>query len=130
MSREMIPDVTLSAVGTAKVVALDAKYRVGQDLNSALASAHMYRDAIVVVGQDGRPESAVAGSYLLSPHRPRLAEEWKTMQFSADRIFHPGYRAEFSFGAFTMRPGMSAGEIAALLKEAVTPLGPGAWPTD
>jgi hypothetical protein len=32
------------------------------------------------------------------------------------RLFHPGYRAGFRFGAVTLRPGMTSSEIAAALR--------------
>lgn len=124
MSREMVPDITVSSAGTAKLVILDAKYRVGQDINAALSSAHMYRDAIVAEGGEGRPEPLVAGSYLVSPHRPRAAAEWKATPLP-DRLFHPGYREEFGFGAWSLRPGMTDAEVAGVLKEVVAPLRPG-----
>lgn len=121
MSREMVPDITISADGAAMMVVLDAKYRVGQDLNAALSSAHMYRDAIVAEGPDGKPAPLVAGSYLLSPHRPALSSDWKVTAMP-ERLFHPGYRSEFSFGAWSLRPGMADAEISAVLSEAIAPL--------
>ena len=33
------------------------------------------------------------------------------------RLFHPAYRADFRFGALTLRPNMRAREIAAALRE-------------
>jgi PD-(D/E)XK nuclease superfamily/Domain of unknown function (DUF2357) len=122
MSREMVPDVTISAEGSARVVAFDAKYRVGQDLNAALASAHMYRDAIVMEGADGKPESLVVGSFLLSPHVPTLSNDWKSTGMP-ERLFHPGYRSEFNFGAWCLRPGMADADVTTVLAGAVALLG-------
>jgi hypothetical protein len=33
-----------------------------------------------------------------------------------DRLFHPDYRSGFRFGAVTLRPGMTAAEIAGALR--------------
>ncbi|WP_219602473.1 nuclease domain-containing protein, partial [Vibrio parahaemolyticus] len=47
-SRTMIPDISLRCSDSNKsIVVLDAKYRVEKALNDAIASSHMYRDAIV-----------------------------------------------------------------------------------
>lgn len=128
MSREMVPDVALTVDGKPGVVILDAKYRVGRDLHDALSSAHMYRDAIVGTDADGKLENVVVGAYLLSPHRPLTAGVWKDVPQPADRIFHPGYRAEFRFGAFTMRPGMGMDAVATVLREALSAVGADPWP--
>lgn len=40
-----------------------------------------------------------------------------------DRFFHPGYRAEFNFGAVSLRPGMDDAEVAVVLRELAAPLG-------
>ena len=32
------------------------------------------------------------------------------------RLFHPGYRTGFRFGALTLRPGMAPSEIVAALR--------------
>lgn len=127
MSHEMTPDVVLSAAGTQGIVALDAKYRVGAGVSDALSSAHMYRDAIVAAAGGGTSQPVV-GSYVVSPHAPGLGDDWSTTAMP-DRFFHPGYRADFHFGAVSLRPGMDDAEVAAVLRELAAPLGVPSWPT-
>lgn len=52
-SRLMVPDIVVSMAGTQRVVALDAKYRVGKDIADAMTSAHTYRDAVVISDGSG-----------------------------------------------------------------------------
>jgi hypothetical protein len=128
MSREMVPDIVISSRDCEQVVVLDAKYRIAQDLNAALSSAHMYRDAIVIQGADGVPKALTAASYLISPHSPRFAENWKATPMP-ERLFHPGYQQEFRFGAWSLRPGMLDEGAMAILRDAVTVLELAPWPT-
>src|SRR5262249_21216590 len=62
-SRPVLPDIAVEAAGGSapqRLIVLDAKYRINDDLNTALASIHMYRDALVSGGQDNsRPDGSV-----------------------------------------------------------------------
>jgi predicted component of viral defense system (DUF524 family) len=124
-SRTMIPDIsvvrTTSSKETDGVVVLDAKYRVEAGLNEALASLHMYRDAIVIDG-DGRRRGAVLGAYLVTPHVGTCEEGWRETNMP-NRLFHPAYRSEFRLGAVTLRPAVSDDEVARLLKTVLAECG-------
>ena len=57
-SRIMIPDVVAAHAspagdGSARLIVLDAKYRIDQGLNDALSSIHAYRDALVREAKNG-----------------------------------------------------------------------------
>jgi len=113
-SRTMIPDLSISHVQDAapdpKLIILDSKYRIDEQLNSALASIHMYRDALVESEESGLRQ-IVSGAYIISPYAPDLGEsDWKDTPMPS-RLFHPEYRGSFKFGAVTLRPGMSLEEI-------------------
>lgn len=122
-SREMRPDVAIENLPGApeRLIVLDAKYRIGTGLNDALASAHMYRDALVGADAEGAVRRIVGAAYLLSPDAPAVAGDWAGAVMPG-RLFHPAYRAAFRFGAVTLTPGMSAAEIglalAAILRDA------------
>lgn len=107
-SREMRPDIVLERLaGDAPgLVVLDAKYRIGADLNDALSSTHMYRDALVRDDGDGTPRRVVQAAYLVTPAAPVPSTDWRTTAMPG-RLFHPEYRGAFSFGAVTLTPGMS-----------------------
>ena len=118
-SRTMIPDIVFStspsSQGTAKVIVLDAKYRISEGLNDAISSIHTYRDALVCEGKNGEIEGIVKAAYLLTPHVPLLAAGYRSTP-TPGRLFHPGYREAFRFGALTLRPGMDITDIAEALK--------------
>lgn len=116
-SREMRPDVTIEALEgrPERLIVLDAKYRIGAGLNEALASAHMYRDALVTPGDDAPIRRIVGAAYLLSPDTHITTADWKTAPMPG-RLFHPAYRSEFRFGAVTLAPGMSGGDIRLALE--------------
>jgi hypothetical protein len=63
-------------------------------------------------------EGIVTAAYLLTPHLPVLATGYRETRMPG-RLFHPDYRAGFRFGAVTLRPGMTAAEIAAALRQIV-----------
>lgn len=107
-SREMRPDIVVERLaGDAPgIVVLDAKYRIGADLNDALSSTHMYRDALVRDDGDGTPRRVVQAAYLLTPAAPTSSTDWRSTPMPG-RLFHPEYRGTFSFGAVTLTPGMS-----------------------
>jgi hypothetical protein len=122
-SRIMAPDVVAaheSAVAgdAGRVIVLDAKYRIDEGLNDALSSIHTYRDALVREAESGAVEGIVTAAYLLTPHLPVLAAGYRQTPMPG-RLFHPDYRAGFRFGAVTLRPAMTAGEIAAALRQIV-----------
>jgi hypothetical protein len=113
-SRSMIPDISVSTAAPeellGKVIVLDAKYRIGEQLNDAVASIHMYRDALVEPQEDGGVRQIVLAAYLISPHEPTFSGSWQTSPMPG-RLFHPEYRSSFRFGAVTLRPGMSMSEV-------------------
>lgn len=116
-SRTMTPDVVASHYGQAsgRLIVLDAKYRIDEALNDALSSIHTYRDALVQEAASGVVEGVVAAAYILTPHSPRLTGGYRDTPMPG-RLFHPEYRSGFRFGAVTLRPGMTGGEIAAALQ--------------
>ncbi|MCZ8030823.1 MAG: DUF2357 domain-containing protein [Rubrivivax sp.] len=121
-SRTMVPDVVFAGGAPdgagRRVIVLDAKYRINDGLNDALNSIHTYRDALVreVGGSD--TEGIVTAAYLLTPHMPHLAADFKATPVPG-RLFHPQYREKFRFGAVTLRPGMSLAELRDCLKTIV-----------
>ena len=126
-SREMEPDIslTLPTENTRDLIVLDSKYRIKKNLNEALSSIHMYRDALVHSEEAGPPVQdsselphVVAGAYLLSPLSIDTDEKW-TKEGSPDRFFHPEYRSGFHFGAVTMQPGMDDSDIEAALESII-----------
>jgi hypothetical protein len=116
-SREMHPDIALEALEgwPERLIVLDAKYRIGPGLNEALASAHMYRDALVASDGDRPIRRIVGAAYLLSPDSYTAYGDWRTTSMPG-RLFHPVYRSEFRFGAVTLAPGMSGPEIQLVLE--------------
>lgn len=122
-SRTMVPDVVLAGTGLGsparRVIVLDAKYRINDGLNEALNSIHTYRDALVrEAAGGGDTEGIVTAAYLLTPHVPDLAADFKATPVPG-RLFHPQYREKFRFGAVTLRPGMSSAELRDCLKTIV-----------
>jgi hypothetical protein len=118
-SRHMRPDVTIEMLRqtdrSRSLIVLDAKYRIGADLNVALSSAHMYRDALVTPIAGGGTSAIVTAAYLLSPDNPAVLDDWKQTAMPS-RLFHPLYRSAFRFGAVTLVPGMTDMEIRAALR--------------
>lgn len=126
-SRTMTPDVVVAkepaaSAAAGRLIVLDAKYRIDEGLNDALGSIHTYRDALVREAASGAPEGIVSAAYLLTPHLPVLKHGYRETPLPG-RLFHPDYRADFRFGALTLRPGMAAAEIAAALRLAVADAG-------
>ncbi|MCJ2032706.1 DUF2357 domain-containing protein [Methylobacterium sp. J-068] len=122
-SRDMIPDVVAAFTPASpdevgRLIVLDAKYRIEAGLNDALSSIHAYRDALV---QEEGPETIkgfVTAAYLLAPHVPELEAGYRGTAMPS-RLFHPEYRSGFRFGALTLRPGMSTGQITEALRMVV-----------
>jgi hypothetical protein len=121
-SRKMKPDIVFASIPaseeTPRLIVLDAKYRIDDGLSAALSSIHMYRDALVREADSGHIEGVVTAAYLLSPHRPELKDKYRETDLPG-RLFHPEYRKQFCFGAVTLRPGMSLGEIGTALAAVV-----------
>jgi hypothetical protein len=121
-SRVMTPDVAAvhgpGGGEAARLIVLDAKYRIEDGLNDALSSIHTYRDALVQEAYSGEISGIVSAAYLLTPHLPALEAGYRATSMPG-RLFHPAYRAGFRFGAVTMRPGMTVPEIAAALRQVV-----------
>jgi hypothetical protein len=120
----MIPDIVLTwepqgRDGACRLIILDAKYRIEKGLNAALASIHAYRDALVRKTESDTTEPVVSAAWLLSPHAPKTSSHYRATSMPG-RLFHPDYRTDFRFGAFTLRPGMSAAQIAATLQEIIS----------
>jgi hypothetical protein len=109
-SRTMLPDVVIAgpvaAGGRERLIVLDAKYRIDENLNDALSSIHTYRDALVRETDGAIETMIVTAAYLLTPHIPELAGDYRSTALPG-RLFHPEYRRSFRFGAVTLRPGMS-----------------------
>ncbi|BCH27812.1 DUF2357 domain-containing protein [Mesorhizobium sp. L-8-3] len=118
-SRAMTPDVVASheAAGSSgsRLIVLDAKYRIDEGLSDALSSIHTYRDALVQEADSGQTEGIVTAAYLLTPHVPVIETGYRETPMPG-RLFHPAYRTGFRFGAVTLRPGMTAAEIATTLR--------------
>lgn len=118
-SRPMTPDIVVWREIDGKpgaLVVLDAKYRVEEGLSDALTSAHTYRDSIVDIA-DGQIRSAISGAYLLTPQRAGSHGPYRELPMP-DRLFSASYREAFRFGAVSLRPGMSASELATALNAA------------
>jgi predicted component of viral defense system (DUF524 family) len=123
-SRIMTPDIVVARdlapeEAPAKLIVLDAKYRIDDDLNHALSSIHTYRDALVREAKSSTVEGVVNAAYLLTPHVPILGAGYRDTPMPG-RLFHPAYRAGFRFGAVTLRPGMPQAAIVAALNTIVT----------
>lgn len=115
-SRTMVPDIS-SRSGTGPATALiifDAKYRIDTQLNDAIASLHMYRDALLNGTDEEKLTNVVAGAFLLTPHTHESVDDWKKERIPG-LLFHPEYNAKFRFGAVTMRPSMSLEDIGSAI---------------
>lgn len=118
-SRTMIPDLALELgeETTRPVIVLDAKYRVEAAIDDAIASIHMYRDALVeATGEDGHRRT-VQAAFVLTPHLPdEEPTDWRT-ESPPEVFFRDGYRQTFRFGAVTLRPGVSLEQCRELLNK-------------
>jgi len=115
----MRPDVVAAlkpakAVGTERLIVLDAKYRIDEGLNEALNSIHAYRDALVWEAKTDAIEGIVSAAYLLAPTLSALTSSYRDTELPG-RLFHPEYRKSFRFGAVSLRPGMSIEDVRAAL---------------
>ena len=119
-SRPMTPDIVAmrardgesdASPDRARLIILDAKYRIDEGLTAALTSVHTYRDALVHEAGDGRIEGIVTAAYLLTPFSSPEPDRGYRATPMPGRLFHPEYRSTFRFGAVTLRPGMSLTDI-------------------
>jgi hypothetical protein len=119
----MVPDIVVAGAGEgaspARLIVLDAKYRIEDGLPDALNSIHTYKDALVREADGGQIEGFVNAAYLLAPHLPGAAHGYRETPMPG-RLFHPEYRRNFRFGAVTLQPGMTVADIAMALKGVVT----------
>jgi hypothetical protein len=99
----------------ARLIILDAKYRIDEGLNAALNSIHTYRDALVREAGGGTVAGIVTAAYLLTPFVPVIGADYRATPLPG-RLFHPEYRTSFRFGAVTLRPGMTLAELVAALR--------------
>ena len=60
-------------------------------------------------------EGIVTAAYLLTPYVPEIHSGYRDTPMPG-RLFHPEYRSSFRFGAVTMRPGMTIGQMGAALR--------------
>jgi hypothetical protein len=123
-SRTMTPDVVAMRERSdapehggkaARLIILDAKYRIDEGLNAALNSIHTYRDALVREAEGGTVEGIVTAAYLLTPFVPMINSDYTATPLPG-RLFHPEYRTSFRFGAVTLRPGMMMPELTTALR--------------
>jgi len=121
-SRTMIPDVSVIKLadteGPPLLFIFDAKYRVEQGLNDALASIHMYRDAIVKEDHEGVAR-IVQKALILSPQIQDYTDEDWTTQDAPARFFHTEYRDKFNFGIMSFHPAMDLAQMKILIKTAM-----------
>lgn len=123
-TRTMTPDLVIATPSDCKqaeasLIVLDAKYRVAEALNDAIASIHMYRDAIVEDDEKVGVRRAVRAAYVLTPHLP----DTPTTDFrdtpAPARFFHPAYRGAFHFGAIALLPGTPIERIGEALRSII-----------
>lgn len=131
-SRQMIPDVVLDVFGSSTsertLVILDAKYRVEMQLNDAIASIHMYKDALIEEGRGSKTilpgdRALVTSGFVVIPAAPVglvHGANWREEKMPVV-LFRQGYRDRFKMGAMVLRPGMDTGAIAELLSTVIAP---------
>ncbi|WP_078427750.1 DUF2357 domain-containing protein [Alkalihalobacterium alkalinitrilicum] len=101
-TQRMIPDIVLE--GATDMIVFDPKYRVPDNLGTALGEMHKYRDGIIHRDTGSR---AVKGAYILTPTHENQVE---TM-----RYFQNDFQEMYQMGAIKMVPG----EIGNQLKRKV-----------
>lgn len=127
-SRQMIPDIVLevqeSPLLPKRVLILDTKYRIESELNDAIASIHMYKDALVEMDQSssaGSERRIVGSGFVVVPSMPRAMKptgDWLQEKMPTV-IFRQGYQDRFRLGAIVLRPGMDAASFAETLVKLV-----------
>ncbi|WP_374566064.1 DUF2357 domain-containing protein [Ideonella sp.] len=123
-TRTMTPDLVISAYGAQgrdepTLIVLDAKYRVEEALNDAIASIHMYRDAIVEDDDVAGVRRVVRAAYVLTPHLPATPTTSFQETPAPARFFHPAYRGAFQFGAIALIPGTPIERIGEALQSII-----------
>ncbi|WP_406633619.1 DUF2357 domain-containing protein [Pseudarthrobacter quantipunctorum] len=124
-SRRMIPDVVLEfpgPKGLKNFLILDAKYRVEAQLNEAIVSLHMYKDALIQENRSSptigeRDRALVVSGYVIVPAAPSGMNgdtNWRTEKMPTV-LFRQGYRDRFNLGAMLLRPGMNLSEVGSAL---------------
>ncbi len=88
---------------------LDAKYRAGAaNLGSAMASAHIYRDALLWEEYGGKPRKG----FLLAPKKSDKVADW----------FAPPFQNKHGFGMLELRPGADvSSEAMTILRSTMEP---------
>lgn len=108
-TQKMIPDIVLE--GEKGIFIFDPKYRVPDNLGTALGEMHKYRDGII---HRDTGEGAVQEVYILTPTTSEQAHSMRYFQ----RDFHERYQ----MGAFQMVPGFDEDDYKLKLVEMVMSL--------
>ncbi|WP_423183881.1 nuclease domain-containing protein [Arthrobacter sp. NyZ413] len=124
-SRHMIPDIVLEIQGdgmsSGQIIVLDTKYRVESELNDAVASIHMYKDALIQEsGGDSSPyhRRIVTTGLIVAPSLPRgmgPETDWRKERMPTV-IFRSGYQERFRLGALVLQPGADLSMVADTLE--------------
>lgn len=85
---DLIPDICL--IKDNSLIVLDAKFRIGENLDLALAELHKYRDGIINKTINDR---AVKGSYLLTPTYSKRLE-----------VHHDAFQSKWNMGCIHFNP--------------------------
>lgn len=88
-TQRMVPDIVIQSGNDLYI--LDPKYRVANNLGTALGEMHKYRDGIRLRSNDNR---AVKEVFILTPVRDDGME-----------CFHADFHERYQMGAFTLTPG-------------------------
>lgn len=127
LTHQMIPDIVIQEntqpAGYGKFVVLDSKYRAEAQLNDAINSLHMYRDAIVRPSRTtgGAYERVVTSSFLVTPSWPKSydpATDWQSDDMPAI-IYHSGYQQNYGLGGMVLHPGASLPSVVLSLMQLV-----------
>lgn len=123
-TRTMVPDVVFEFIGAGganRLLILDSKYRVESQLNDAISSIHMYRDAIVRDDRLHNPVDVrriVSGGFVIVPRMPSgalSAVSWRDQKAPAV-FFRSGYQDRYALGAIVLKPGVAIGDVAVRLQ--------------
>ncbi|MCM3767712.1 restriction endonuclease-like protein [Neobacillus niacini] len=91
-TQKMIPNIVLE--GETGIIVFDPKYRVPDNLGTALGEMHKYRDGIL---KRETGERAVHEVYILTPTNDAAAEGM--------RYFHTDFHDQYGMGAIRVMPG-------------------------
>ncbi|WP_284035575.1 DUF2357 domain-containing protein [Neobacillus sp. 114] len=91
-TQKMIPDIVLE--GENGLIVFDPKYRVPDNLGTALGEMHKYRDGILMRDTGERAAQEV---YILTPTTDEVSEGM--------RYFHHDYHDHYGMGAIRVMPG-------------------------